>query len=272
MYESLGGTEDVFAIHVAFAATEYGEKLAANVRYERYNLAHVANETWVALLGADVNNLLHMPLTYGLTKSFIRATDVAQPGYFDADEKILLQVAAIIHDQGEAIVGDISFGDKTDADEASEKLAFENNLEAFCPGVSVAMKQCIVAARDTVVFDATTKLGRMFNAIERSGYVRTALRAAMRLQTNSAGQSDAGLRWILADVLGVQPAKLIEYAADYPAVDGYLHAQQDKISTAYTLVHPEDFRHYGDQEIAKQEQFIATQALWQRYRRNHLMS
>lgn len=261
--------EDVFAIHKAFAATVHGEVLADKIRYERYNLAHLTNEEWVSLLGADVNNLTHMPLTYGLTKSFIKETERAGSPCLSETEQLLLQVAAIIHDQGEAIVGDISFSDKTEADEAEEKLQFEQNLEAFCPGASFEMKKIIVQARDEVVFDrdGTTKLGRIFNAIERVGYVRTALRASSHAQNETMSAATPGLRWIIADVFGNQPAKLIEYASDYPAVSNYLVAQKDKITAAFNLVRPEDFENYEANAETKRAQFNEGLEAWQNWLR-----
>ncbi len=60
---------DFLDIHLSFAETIHGQKLAENVRYERYKPDDVTNQRWVELLGADVNNLTHLTLTYGLTRS-----------------------------------------------------------------------------------------------------------------------------------------------------------------------------------------------------------
>lgn len=256
-------SEDVFAIHEAFAATEHGEILANKIRYEKYNLAQLANEEWIGLLGADVNNLTHMPLTYGLAKSFIRETEREGAVYLNEADQLLLKVAAIIHDQGESIVGDISFGDKTEDDEAEEKLQFEQNLESFCPGATIEMKKLIVRARDEVVFDSTTKVGKVFNAIERVGYIRTALRASTHVQNETAGNAEPGLRWIIADVFSNQPVKLIEYAGEYPAVRNYLLHQRDKITAAFGVVKPEDFENYGANQRVKETQFQEAYIAWQ---------
>ncbi|MDB5176309.1 MAG: hypothetical protein JWM81_1167 [Candidatus Saccharibacteria bacterium] len=255
--------DEVYAVHRAFAATEHGATLAENIRYQRYNLAHLSNQEWTALLGADVNNLTHMPLTYGLTKSFIKQSEALQPGFLDDEEETTLMLAAIIHDQGEAIVTDITYSDKTAADETEEKLQFDRNLEAFCPGATLAMKRRIIQAKDEVVFNSATKLGQIFNAIERAGYVRTALRAAEHIQAGTAGDAAAGLRWIIADVFGAHPAKLIDYAQTYPVIRQYLVAQQPKITAAFGVVLPQDFENYGaaqhDKETAFQQGWLAWQ-------------
>ncbi len=254
--------ETIFAVHNTFAATEYGEKLSQSIRYEKYNIAHLTNEEWVRLLGADVNNLTHMPLTYGITQDFIRETARQQPDRLSSMDKSLLGVAAMIHDQGEAIVGDISYGDKTEADEAEEKLQLESNLDVFCPNISKPMRETIVQARDEIVFDSSSRLGRMFNAIERVGYVRTALRAAHHVQAQTAGEAETGLRWIVADVFNNQLIKLLEYATDYPAVNSYLFHQQAKISAAVSMVTTEDFANYGIDQHARETQFHTAVAAW----------
>ncbi len=253
---------ELFAIHSVFAATEHGQNLAEEVRYARYNIASVPNEEWTRLLGADVNNLTHMPLTYGLTRSFIRTTEQAEPGYFSQEDKTLLQVAALIHDQGEALVGDISFGDKTDEDEVEERRMFETNQEAFSQGITPEVQQLIIRARDEIVFNPTSRLGSAFNAVERAGYMRTALRASEHLYNGTAGASAESMQWIVADVCLNQTLKLLEYTATYPAIKQYLHSQRAKISAAFALVTPEIFANYGPDAAAKSIQFRAAQAAW----------
>lgn len=221
-------------IHREFEKTEAGQTLAANVRYERYKPADVTNERWVALLGADVNNLTHLTLTYGLTQDFIRHTEDMQPGYFTQKDQELLQVAALVHDWAEAVVGDISFGNKTLADEKAEQAAFETHASQFYSGNAVEL---ISQARDEIVFDhkGKTKLGKAFNAIERVGYLRTALRANDHIIKQDAPDCDEGLRWLVTDVLCQQPTKLIEYSQEFAPVRQYLLAQSDLISEAFFM-------------------------------------
>jgi hypothetical protein len=83
---------EFLGIHQSFAATELGAKLAANVRYAIYKPTEVTNERWEALLGADVNNLAHLSLTYGLAKSMVENLRQFQPGFLDPHEEIVLQM------------------------------------------------------------------------------------------------------------------------------------------------------------------------------------
>ena len=145
--------ETAYSTFYAFSKTEYGRELSDKIRYEKYNLAKLPNAEWISILGLDVDNLWHMMITFGLAQSFIEQTEKNEPGYFSEDEKTTLMLAAIIHDQGEAIIGDISYGDKNAAHEEQEKQALTDNTEIFTQGLSISTKQLITTARDKVVFD-----------------------------------------------------------------------------------------------------------------------
>ncbi|HSW91446.1 MAG TPA: hypothetical protein VLG09_02275 [Candidatus Saccharimonadales bacterium] len=251
-------------IHEEFEKTDFGKALASRVRYERYKPAEVTNERWVELLGADVNNLTHLTLTYGLTRNFIHLTDQLQPGYFPEDEEKILQIAALIHDWAESIVGDVSYGDKTALDEKEEQQAFESHVAEFYTGDATDL---IDRARKEVVFDhaGESKLGSAFNAIERVGYLRTALRASSHVIARDAPDCEPGLCWIVADVLSQQPTPLQHHAESLEAVRQYLLAQHERISTAYELIDHDDsvFDNYPvEQRAAKRIQFEDSYAKW----------
>lgn len=251
-------------IHEEFEKTDFGKALASRVRYERYKPAEVTNERWVELLGADVNNLTHLTLTYGLTRDFVATTDTLQPGYFSKDEKQILQIAALIHDWAESIVGDVSFGDKTAVDEAEEQRVFESHVAQFYTGDAIDL---IDRARKEVVFDhaGESKLGSAFNAIERVGYLRTALRAYSHVAARDAPDCESGLLWIVADVLSQQPTPLQQHAESLEAVKRYLIAQHEQISNAYELIEsdPGVFNNYpSEQRDIKQCQFEESYTTW----------
>lgn len=236
---------DILAVHDAFAQTRYGQALASRVRFERYKPAQVTNEQWVDLLGADVNNLEHMVLTYGLTKQLIKQTEEAVPGSIAPNEQILLKVGAITHDQAEAIIGDITYSEKTSDDESAERHTFRQYAEAFSPGIAPEFRELVMEAQDKIVFDRSTKLGAMFSAVESIGYVRTALRASEVTYDADVATAD-GCRWLVADVLGDQVGFLTQEASKYPPVMQYLNAKLNEITDAYHVVFPRDFRHYTE--------------------------
>jgi len=258
------GHHDYIGIYDGFAATPDGAVLGEEERYAKYNLTDLPHEQWTELLGPDVNNLAHMRVTYQLTQAFVRYSQVHQPGLLGPDADVpLLLIAAISHDQGEAKVGDISFGDKTAADTAREQQAFTEHADEFVPDASALLRHFLQRARDEIIFDHTTRLGSMFNAIERVGYLRTALRASQRLQQETAGEAAVGLRWLVADVLGNQTEALLDYTDDYAAVASYLGKHATAIDQAFALVTADDFRHYGEQRDEKLARFTAAAQAWQ---------
>jgi hypothetical protein len=262
--ERIDSPQRLIGIHEEFKKTDFGITLSSRVRYEKYKPAEVSNGRWVELLGADVNNLTHLTLTYGLVQNFVRATDMLQPGYLNEEEDEVLKVAALIHDWAEAIVGDISYGDKTDIDELQEQAAFEAHLAQFYDGDAANL---IDKARKEVVFDhmGNSKLGKAFNAIERVGYLRTALRASDHVIDQDAPDCDAGLRWIVADVLSQQPSALEHYSETLIAIKQYLIAEHERISRAFELIDndPSVFKNYPiDQQVVKESQFKQSYKDW----------
>jgi hypothetical protein len=254
-------------IHEKFEQTDFGKTLAGRVRYDRYRPTGVSNERWVELLGADVNNLTHLTLTYGLAQDFIRTAQTLQPDLLTSEDEQLLQVAALIHDWAESIVGDISFGDKTANDEIEEQEVFEANLASFYDGDITLINK----ARTEIVFDHTgkNKLGQVFNAIERVGYLRTALRAGDHIIQGDAMDCDDGLHWLVADVLSQQPKALTAYAETLQPVGQFLANQHDKISLMFEIIARSDdvFDNYPvEQREAKRLQFSESYQAWQQYR------
>lgn len=187
-------------IHHAFAETDFGAELAKNIRYGTYRPPEVNETEWVNLLGADVNNLSHLQLTYGLTRVFI------------------------------------------------------NHMEEAAEWIHQAMKE--------VIFNPETRLGKMFNAIERVGYVRTALRAQEHIKEGTAPDCEAGLKWLVADVLSnYHPAALARVADELPPVKQYLLAQHELITEAFDMVEVSVFANY--QGAKSQEKEDALEGCWE---------
>ena len=235
---------DLFDIHRSFAGTELGQKLAGQVRYDRYKPDEVSNERWTELLGADVNNLTHMPLTYGLTRNFIRALQDSQPGFLADGEEQLLQTAALIHDWGESVVGDITYSDKTEDDEAEERRQLDFILDEFSAHDAEEVKSLIKQAAAEIIFSPASRLGHVFNTVERVGYMRTALRAAKHVLDGTAPDCEDGFRWIVADVMGNHPVELIKRVDTYLPVRTYLMNVRVDIAKAFTVVEDQTFRMY----------------------------
>lgn len=259
-------TTNLIDIHNSFALTDSGRALSEMVRYEKYKSADITNDEWVKLLGSDVNNLSHLHLTYGLTRAFIKNAALTQPDFLNEEEQKVLQVAALIHDWAEAIVGDISYDDKTADDVDAEQAAFEANVAAFYKGDA---EDIIHIARTEVIFNKDSKLGQIFNAIERVGYLRTALRASGHLINGTAPSSaQSGLTWLVANVLSNQTTALIEHSATLKPVEEYLKNKKVDIDNAFALVaqSPDVFQVYRDLSEAKSLQFHQSLDQWMHWR------
>ncbi len=103
----------------------------------------------------------------------------------------------------------------------------------------------------------------MFNAIERVGYLRTALRATSHIYEADAQDCDAGLRWLVCDVICNSMSTLIKYSADHPPVKQFLNNQIDEINSAIRVVRNETFKYY-DEDIrdTKKQAFNNATTSW----------
>lgn len=175
-------------IYDLFANSHYGEKLRQAIRYAPFKPEDVANEKWVEVLGPDVSNLEHLNFTLSLTQDFIRLS--ANPhkdwGFrgrklgeikFDRSEEELLCLTAIIHDWGEAVVGDIPWGDKKPSHAEAELIILRRQIKELCNEKFEVLVPKMNIAAEIALNGENIKLGQAFNAIEMIGYGSTALKA-----------------------------------------------------------------------------------------------
>lgn len=157
------------ALHSIFAASPYGQKLEADVRFENFRAAEfVTKELWEKLLGDDINNLRHMPHTYEITKRFCELQ-----GLNEEQTTTLLQVA-MTHDWGEAIIGDIPYSQKVDSDAVREQVAYRTIAADLLGEEGQAFSDKVWRVLD----HEDEELGDQFEAIENIGYMMTANRAS----------------------------------------------------------------------------------------------
>jgi len=229
-------------IHRAFSATKYGKKLGKCIRWERYKAKNITNAKWEKILGPDANNLKHLRITYDLTRKFISQSIYPPPprrkriplqAKFNIREQEDLLLAAIIHDWGEAIVGDITVDLKTKAGENKEYDALKKIVkEIFEEKENRKILERAYKVIDEIISNRESKSGKAFNAVERMGYLVTCLRAWQKGK-NSGGSIKNSLLWIVNNVLSGQMIKLIEYSKIYPGVAVYLRTHRRVINEAY---------------------------------------
>lgn len=249
-------------IHRDFAESAYGQSLSGKPRWDRYRPNHLTAEEWRGILGADAENIEHMKLTYGLMRQFLQRSLESGAGINEEDGSLLL-LAALVHDWGKSSTaqnegGDINWEHKTSDDTEKEQAAFSEVFENVI-GAEYLKTQLIV---ENIVFEPQSRLGQMFNALERIGYMRTALRA----HEVSEGCDDevlAGhLRWLTAGVLSNQIVRLLDYAKVYPVINNYLAANEQRISTAFTVIEDGVFTEHGQVEKMRRDMYEHAKDAW----------
>jgi hypothetical protein len=201
-------------IHQNFSATEYGKKLKAGIRYGLFKPVDVSNEEWERHLGPDANNLEHLYETLLLTQRFLAGNPA---DHFTDYEEELLQLTAIVHDWGEAEVGDINYDLKTKSDEEREMVALKKvMLDVLGPSSEMVYGQIRL-----ILINPDQGIGPAFNAVERMGYVSTGIKA-WEAAKNVDGVLKQKLLYLGQKVVTQHLVKLFEYSRSYPSVLSFL--------------------------------------------------
>jgi deoxycytidylate deaminase/5'-deoxynucleotidase YfbR-like HD superfamily hydrolase len=253
-------------IYTIFSKTKYGKKLAKKVRYERYKPKSVSKKLWENILGPDVNNLKHHLVTFNIAKLFFDDSKKQSGSYvFNPDEKKLLAIAALIHDWGEAITGDITTDLKSLSAEKKEITALESvikDISINSPDVNFADLQ---GSFRKAIKGEDKKLFITFNAIERVGYLLTGVRAwkKSKLFVKNNKQFSNGLWWLSNNVALNQVEKLIEYSKSFSVVKFCLGENSKVIDEIFVKMPDEIFSNYEKKEsIERRKQFSKAKKAW----------
>jgi hypothetical protein len=230
-------------IHRQFSQTPEGVKLANNTRFSIFQ-GDLDNNTWQKLLGYDVNNLEHGRLVYETTRLFIKHMNSSSE-FFNPEEEKLLLLTSIIHDYPEGFTskGDVNYEVKKEQDEDNE-LTFINQIIINISGqenlnLSIEIKD--------ILKNKNSKLGQFFNAIEKTGYLRTGLNAWKKSKVTTKPTS-SNLVLLTNNVLLNQIPKLIEYASLYPPVNSFLKRKQKIISETFETMPNSIFDKYKPED------------------------
>lgn len=248
---------ELIALHNFFAETKYGQTLAGNIRYGRYKPAHWSNEKWEQVLGPDVNNLKHLLHVLLSTKKFLETEKK-----FSTKDRFLLSLAAITHDWGEGIVGDIISDLKTDEQEKREIIAFR---EVASGVLSVYKKEEYLAALGSIkpIIFGGCRLHFVFKSIiEKLIEENTALRAWREAKKHPA--EALNLQWISANVFVYIP-NLLDNAALFPLIQKFFAANWKSITEIFAAMPVPVFEHYNydlKEKAQKIEMFEKAKNLW----------
>jgi hypothetical protein len=156
---------------------EYIKQLKSLLRYDRFR-GDESEIEWVQLLGPDVLSLTHPHATLKITRNFISYNQFHDVPLTELESE-QLKIATLVHDWGELKIdgkgiGDVSYDQKTEAHEKDEAAIFKQVVTDI---KNEDEREMLTIIYTEVVLDRKSKLGSMFNAIERIGYLQTAIRA-----------------------------------------------------------------------------------------------
>ncbi len=204
---------------------KHEDQLSTTLRYDRFRTTESPDQ-WRFLLGPDVILLTHPKVVAHIAEEFL----AYEGATLTAEEEALLSIAPWVHDLGELIIngdgiGDISFDQKTDAHETKELAVFTSVLTAIPDGDK---KSAIERSYREIVMDRGSRLGKMFNAVERIGYLQTAIRAYEGVE----GQRIQNWKGLVGNVLSNQIIPMLAYCSEFPYVTNILFEENRQIIRA----------------------------------------
>lgn len=258
-------------VYKTYSRTMYGRKLAKRARYDRLRPANYSVKYWERLLGTDVNNLHHMRQSVRVAQWFVRHENAVNPRSFLRREALLLSVTGALHDQAEAIVGDIPYGRKSKYVVKKELRVLQEYETAFAPRLKGPALMIYRFGRDKIVFNKSSqKLPTAFKTIELLGFAKNTIRALHRLDQISKGQLSGkqkrflglqnnhragevrtSLERLVAEVLGSGVfGQLIKLGQKYPSVHIFLNEHETEITRGFASVKGNTFDWYESGEDA----------------------
>jgi hypothetical protein len=196
----------------------YKKELSSIVRYARFMKGESVKD-WVYFLGPDAILLDHGKMTADLAQKFMLYNSERNMKLSDS-EQMTVFIAAHIHDWGELIieekgVGDISYDKKLPQHLKKEKKVFDHLL------TQIPQKENLDFLRDSyysVAMNKSTYLGKMFNAVERIGFMEVAL----NVYKGRNGKKIENHKGLVGNVLSNQITRLIKYSIEYPYVSEFI--------------------------------------------------
>jgi len=256
------GREMTFAqMDDALSRSRYHKSLAAISRYDRYKPKEVDGRQWEHWLGADVNGAKHLRVTYGLARAFLKKIEKNPAVPMSNDEGRMLLFASMVHDWGEAVVGDVSYDLKTESVEKREVAELRKMLRLV---LDARFDNQVIDEILGIVHFKKGRLGEIFNLIERVGYMRTGLNAwESRRDVQSPSLGNA-FRWLTCNVASNQVPKLLDSSIKYPPIGHYLSNVRHQISDVFANMPADIFHNYGEKadRAAQEEKFSVAKDTW----------
>lgn len=257
-----------------FQNSPYHPKLEATARFIRFIPEGWTNQQWESLFGADYNNARHMPLTYGLARRFVGALQLCpeRPRRLTREEIEIVLLSAAIHDWAEAVTGDVTYNNKNHLHEKREKVVLAEMLEELeRERISGQLRERILET----VFNPSSELGHLFSAVEKVGYLRSAILAWKRYGRPglSHGYPEVPkVQALTAEVFGNIVGKFTPLSSQYSPVKKYLHAHAADFTEIFDQMPEQAFDFYQDpgHRDRRKQMFQAAGENWQEWTASHL--
>ncbi|MBP9758270.1 hypothetical protein KBD45_01135 [Candidatus Dojkabacteria bacterium] len=124
---------------------------------------------------------------------------------------------------------------------------------------------------EEIIFSPETKLGKIFNIIERIGYLNVGILAFEKSIEYSKNNPilAMNLQWLVNNVLGLQLEKLINYAKDEKDLETYLRKNKLKIDKLFKEIDMKSFDCYETDQYKKEalDRYHSAQSCWEEYRK-----
>ena len=219
------GAHEVDAL---FRKTAYAEHLKEHPRWSRFQPADVDTETWRHVLHADSDGLDHARLMINLTHTFL-AHDSDNSVNLDDEETELLYLATAAQNWGKSEGTDISYEFITANDINQRRQTLHRIFDELMPELDVKRRYII----EKTIYDRTTRLGEVFDAVRRLNCLRTALIAYDRYEKVPDAPENQHLGALAISVLSNQLTHLVTYAEKYTPVSQALAEANDAIGRIF---------------------------------------
>lgn len=204
-------------IRYRYAESKYGDILNNQLRWGPAIRDGTTPDLWRKTFGADVNNLLHLDLTFGLLKTVLRRFKSVELTLEDLE---ILLLTAQTHDWAEAVTGDKCFIYKNESDEREEIDILRALLEEFLPEDRNSSVPKIPQVISTLTHQDTLRY-KIFNIAEKIGYLRTCKRA-YQVKDRFPEEQKAALHAMACQPFITNAPKVIDYSRQFPELSEFV--------------------------------------------------
>lgn len=211
----------------------YVDTLHQSPRWSRYVPEGVDPEKWRTIIHADSDGLDQARLMLNLTRAFLAQDTDNTAGLSEEDVSLLMKAMAAQNwgktDSDEYASTDISYEFITQDDIAQRIKRFHEVYQELVPEADV--KERFIVER--TIYDHTSRLGKVFDAVRRLSCLRTGMIAYNELKLHPDDPAYSNLGALSLGVLGNQLIPLISYAEDFAPVRKALDASSDYIDEVF---------------------------------------